>query len=278
MIEIGKIQKLRIDRIVSNGAYLDAGTDNPKDSILLPNNQLPEDVNVGDLLEVFIYRDSKDRIIATMKKPLGQVGELAYLKVVSTTRIGAFLDWGLEKDLFLPFSEQKYKVQVGRSYLVAIYVDKTDRLCATTDIYSYLMTDSPFKKGDRVEGTVYLVKSDVGALVAVDNKYRGLIPKNEYFHDIRNGDIVDVRIIRVKEDGKLDLSPRKIAYKQINTDAEIIIEKIKDGDGFLQLDDKSSPIDIKKQLNISKSAFKKAVGKLLKENKVEKTEEGLKIK
>lgn len=278
MVEIGKFHRLKVANIVSIGAYLDVGTDNPKDHILLPNNQLPENTKIGDLLDVFIYRDSKDRLIATRKKPLAQVGELAYLKVVQTTKIGAFLDWGLEKDLFLPFAEQKYKVQTGRSYLVYIYVDKSSRISATTDIEKYLKDDSPYKRGDRVKGTVYKIKKDIGAFVAVDNQYIGLIPKNEYFHDIRNGDEIEARIIKVREDGKLNLSPRKAAYKQMSTDAEIILGKIQEKGGFLPLHDKSAPEQIKYHLKMSKSAFKRAVGRLLKEKKVEQTEDGLKLK
>lgn len=278
MIEIGKFHNLKVASIVAIGAYLDTGTQNPKDHILLPNNQLPEDVAQGDILQVFIYRDSKDRLIATRKKPLAQVGELAYLKVVQTSKIGAFLDWGLEKDLFLPFGEQKYKVQAGRSYLVYIYVDKSGRLSATTDIEQYLKTHGPYKKSDRVEGTVYMVKKDIGAFVAVDNQYKGLISKNEYFHEIRNGDQIEARIIRIREDGKLDLSPRKIAHKQMHIDAEMIFEKLKSNNGFLPFNDKSNPSEIKDQLKLSKGAFKRAVGKLLKENKIEQTEEGIYLK
>ncbi|WZL74186.1 S1-like domain-containing RNA-binding protein [Clostridiaceae bacterium 35-E11] len=278
MIEIGKFHNLRVASIVTIGAYLDAGTENPKDNILLPNNQLPENVAEGDTLEVFIYRDSKDRLIATRKKPFAQVGELAYLKVVQTSKIGAFLDWGLEKDLFLPFGEQKYKVQEGRSYLVYIYVDKSDRLSATTDIEQYLKTHAPYDKSDRVKGTVYMVKKDMGAFVAVDNQYKGLISKNEYFHEIRNGDQIEARIIKIREDGKLDLSPRRIAHKQIYIDAEMIFEKMKTNNGFLPLNDDSSPSAIKDQLKLSKGAFKRAVGKLLKENKIEQTQEGIHLK
>lgn len=274
MIEIGKFHELEIVDIVQIGAYMDGG----EDKILLPNNQLPEDAQVGDILDVFIYRDSEDRLIATMKKPFVQVGELGYLKVVQTTQIGAFLEWGLEKDLFLPFAEQRYKVQEGRSYLVFVYVDKSNRLSATTNIEKYLKTDGPYNKDDQVKGTVYMVKKDMGAFVAVDNEYIGLIPRNEYFHEIKNGDQVDVRVVEIREDGKLNLSPRKIAYKQMSTDAEYILEEMVKNEGFIPVNDKSKPETIKYNLKMSKSAFKRAVGRLLKENKVEQTEEGLRMK
>lgn len=278
MIELGKIQNLKVVNFTPHGAYLDGGTKNSTDNILLPGKEVPEGTKEGDMLEVFIYRDSKDRLIATTKKPYAQVGELAYLKVVDTTSIGAFLDWGLEKDLLLPFAEQKYKVQAGRSYLVKIYVDKSNRLSATTDIEGDLENRSPYTKIDRVKGTVYKVDKDIGAFVAVDNKYKGLIHKNEYFHDIRNGDQIEARIVKVKEDGRLDLSTRKISYKQMTTDGEKILEKCKQNDGFLPLNDKSSPETIKYQLNMSKAAFKRAIGGLMKEDKIEQRENGIVLK
>lgn len=278
MIDIGNYNVLKIHNIASIGAYLDAGTGNTDDNILLPNNQLPEDAKEDDELRVFIYRDSKDRLIATLEEPAGEVGQLAYLKVISTTNIGAFLDWGLEKDLFLPFREQRYKVQEGRSYLFGIYLDKTERICATTYISSYLEDDSPYSRGDKITGTVYMVDKSIGAFIAVDNKYAGLIPTNEYFHDIRNGEIVNARVIKVRDDGKLNLSPRELAYKQMDTDAEVLLEKIEANDGFLPLNDKSDPADIKRKLSMSKSAFKKAIGKLLKADKIEQSENGLHLK
>ncbi|MCT4620431.1 MAG: S1-like domain-containing RNA-binding protein [Marinisporobacter sp.] len=278
MINIGKFQELKIVNIEPIGAYLDGGTENRSDNILLPKNQLPVDAKKGDPLEVFIYRDSEDRLIATRKTPLAEVGELAYLKVIQTTKIGAFLDWGLEKDLFLPFGEQKYKVQEGRKYLVFLYIDKSGRISATTDVEKYLKTHGTYQKGDRVNGIVYLMKRDMGAFIAVDGQYIGLIPQNEIFGEIRNGDEIDARITEVREDGKLNLSTRKIAYKQMNVDAERILEEIKKNEGFLPLNDKSSPERIKYHLKMSKSAFKRAVGRLLKENKIEQIEDGLKLK
>ncbi|AOT69695.1 S1 RNA-binding domain-containing protein [Geosporobacter ferrireducens] len=278
MIEVGKYNVLKVAGITAIGAYLDAETGNPKDNILLPNNQLTEDIKEGDTLEVFIYRDSKDRLIATRKRPLAQVGELAMLKVVQTTQIGAFMDWGLEKDVFLPFQEQKHKVQVGRSYLVKLYIDKSGRICATTDIDKDLSTDSPFKKGDWVNGTVYSIVKDIGAFIAVENKYKGMIPQKEYFEDLRNGDQVNVRIKEIREDGKLDLSLRKAAYKQMEGDSEKVYEALLKKGGFLPLHDKSEPGQIKYHLNMSKAAFKRAVGKLLKENKIVITETGIQQK
>ena len=276
MIEIGKFQTLTISNFTTFGAYLDAGTGVRHDNILLPIKQLPEGAKVGDELEVFIYRDSEERLIATTRKPLAQLGDLAYLKVNAKTKIGAFLDWGLERGLFLPFKEQKYPIQVGKEYLVKVYLDKSQRLSATTAIYEYLTAETPYQKNDKVFGTVYSLNPDIGAFVAVDNKYMGLIPVNEYFTDLREGDQVEARVIRVREDGKLDLSPRELSYVQMEDDTTKVLQEIKNNEGFLSLNDKSSPVEIQSRLHMSKAAFKRAVGKLLKENKIIQTEDGLK--
>lgn len=278
MIEIGKIQTLEVANITKIGAYLEAGTGDPKDNVLLPNNQLSEEVKEGNELEVFVYRDSEDRIIATRKKPLVQAGELANLQVKETTKIGAFLDMGLEKDLLLPFKEQKFEVRAGKKYLVGAYIDKSDRLTATTYVGKFLRTDSPYKKNDMVKGTVYSVNPEIGALIAVDNKYRGLIPSSQCFEKIEVGQEIEARVVRVREDGKLDLATREVAYKQMDADAEMILKKIERYDGLLPLNDKSNPEEIKDRLKISKAAFKRAVGRLLKEEKVIQTEKGLKLK
>lgn len=277
MIELGKIQKLEVIRNTSIGVYLNSKDDHDGDDILLPQKQVPEDTNIGDEIEVFVYRDSEDRMIATTKKPKLIMGELGSLKVVETTRIGAFLDWGLEKDLFLPFKEQTNRVQEGKEYLVTLYIDKSDRLCATMDIYKFLSSESPYKENDKVHGRIYLVKRDIGAFVAVDNKYHGLISKNEFYGDYRCGDEVEARVTKVKEDGKLDLSLREKSYKQMKDDTQIILDRLILKGGMLPLNDKSSPGKIKDELNMSKAGFKRAVGRLLKEGKIEFIEEGIKM-
>lgn len=276
MVEIGKVQTLKIANFTSFGAYLDAGTGVRHDNILLPIKQVPEDSKEGDELEVFIYRDSEERLIATRKKTLAQLGELDYLRVTAKTQIGAFLDIGLERDLFLPFHEQKFPIKVGKSYLVKVYLDKSQRLSATTEIYEYLSAESTYQKNDKVVGTVYSMNPEMGAFIAVDNKFMGLIPVNESFSELHEGDQVEARVIRVREDGKLDLSPRDLSYIQMDQDTLKILQGIKDYEGFLALNDKSSPLEIKSRLQMSKAAFKRAVGKLLRENKVVQTEGGLK--
>ena len=236
---------------------------------------MPQDIEIGDEIEVFVYKDSEDRTICTVKKPKITIGQLAVLQVVSTTSIGAFLDWGLEKDLFLPFREQVSKVITGRSYLVALYLNKDTRLCATTKIYSFLSAQPPYKENDRVQGIIYRINKELGAFVAVDNKYHGLIANKELYSDYQEGDSVDVRIKRKRLDGKLELSLRKEAYNEIESDAKKIMDELTLRNGTLPLNDKSSPEHIKVQLNMSKAAFKRAVGRLLKEGAIKITDAGI---
>ena len=277
MIFLGEIQKLKVKRKTSFGVYLTDREGNGKEEVLLPKREVPKDIKVGDAVEVFVYRDSEDRLIATTRRPKLTLGAVGLLKVKDITKIGAFLDWGLEKDLFLPFKEQTSKLEKGNKYLVALYIDKSDRLCATMKIKDFLRTDSPYKENDWVMGTIYSIHEDIGAFVAVDNKYEGLIPKKELIGVYAPGDEVKARVTRVKEDGKLDLSLREKSYIQIEKDAEKILAKLKEEGGFLPLNDSSSPEDIKKELNMSKSAFKKAAGRLLKERKIEFVEKGIKL-
>jgi len=280
MIELGKIQKLEIKRYTSVGVYLNVkgSSDENKSDVLLPKRQIPKEAKVGDEIEVFIYRDSEDRMIATTSKPKIALGEIGFLRVVEITKIWAFLDWGLEKDLFLPFREQIYKVQKGKKYLVGVYIDKSDRLCATMKIKDFLQNDPPYKENDRVKGMIYSINEDIGAFVAVDNKYDGLIPMRELYGVYRAGDEVDVRIIKVKENGKLDLTIKETPHIQIEEDAEKVLKRLEDNQGVLSLNDESSPEDIKKELHMSKTAFKKSVGKLLKEKKIQFTKNGIRIK
>ena len=275
MIELGKIQQLKVIRMTSIGAYLNTEGASNEDDILLPMNQVPKDIELDDEIEVFVYRDSEDRMIATMKKPDITIGELAPLRVVDNSKIGAFLDWGLERDLFLPFKEQTYRVEQDGTYLVGLYVDKSSRLCATMDIYKFLSQDSPYKENDRVNGTIYKIKEEIGAFVAVNNKYDGLIPNKELYGNYKAGDVVEVRIKKVKEDGKLDLSLRKEAYNEIDDDAKKIMDRLILKGGTLNLNDNSQPEDIKKELNMSKSAFKRAIGRLFKERQIIITEKGI---
>lgn len=267
MIELGKIQTLKIVKKVDFGVYL-ADEDSPSDKVLLPIKQVPKGAELNDEIEVFIYRDSKDRLIATTNMPKLTLGEVARLTVAQTGQIGAFLDWGLEKDLLLPFREQTKKLREGEECLAALYIDKSNRLCATMKIYPYLRQDSDYNKDDRVTGVVYEISDNFGAFVAVDDIYSALIPKNELYGNIRTGDTVTARVTEVKEDGKLSLSIREKAYLQIGQDAEKILQIIDSYDGVLPFSDKASPETIKRETQMSKNEFKRAVGHLLKEKKI----------
>lgn len=279
MLKLGEKQTLEIMKKVEFGVYLKDPMDSAgEDRVLLPAKQVPAGVAVGDRLEVFLYKDSKDRLIATTNTPLLLMNEVKVLKVAQVSKMGAFLNWGLEKDLFLPFREQTRKVNEGDECLVALYIDKSSRLCATMKVYHYLNLESPYKKDDRVEGVVYEISDNFGAFVAVDNQYSGLIPKKEFFGNVKVGDKVSARVVSVKEDGKLDLSIREKALTQILIDAEKVLEVIHSFDGALPFNDKANPEVIKRELQMSKNEFKKAVGHLLKSGKIEITEKSIRLK
>lgn len=267
MLELGRVQTLSIKRIKEFGVYL--GEENSDAAVLLPKKQVPEGAKVGDSVEVFLYKDSSDRMIATTKKPALELGKLAELKVAETSKIGAFLSWGLEKDLLLPFKEQAYPVKKGDDVLVALYLDKSNRLCATMRVYDYLNPQSPYQVDDMVEGLVYRINPDMGAFVAVDNQYYGMIHKSEIFENLKTGAKVRARVSKVREDGKLDLMMRDKAYLQINEDAEYILQVIDEFNGVLPFSEKANPEVIKRELHMSKNAFKRALGHLLKEGKIQ---------
>lgn len=269
MILLGKKQRLQIVKKVDFGVYL--GEDKQaiaSDRVLLPAKQVPQGMKEGEELEVFIYKDSSDRPIATTREPMLQLGETCVLTVVQTSQMGAFLDWGLEKDLFLPFREQTTKVRVGDECLVALYVDKSQRLCGTMKVYQYLSKDSPYQAGDMVKGRIYEISERFGVFVAVDDRYSALIPRQEAQGKYRVGDVVDFRVTEVKEDGKLNVSAKQKAYLQIDADAQMILEVIETFSGVLPFDDKASPKVIEREFSLSKNAFKRAVGRLLKAGKI----------
>ena len=270
MIELGKKQTLTVVKTVDFGVYLAEKDDKEgKDSVLLPAKQVPAGTKAGDELTVFIYKDSKDRLIATTREPMLQVGQTAVLKVSQVTGIGAFLNWGLEKDLLLPYHEQTTRMQEGKDVLVALYIDKSQRLCATMKVYHYLSTRTPYVVGDQVKGRVYEISGNFGVFVAVDDKYSALIPAREAAGKYRPGEILDLRVTEVKEDGKMNVTDRQKAYLQIEEDAESVLSVIDEFAGVLPFDDKASPEVIKREFGLSKNAFKRAIGHLLKEGKIE---------
>lgn len=272
MFELGKRQELTVVKKVDFGVYL-GQTPNSKETVLLPIKQVPEGTQIGDKIEVFLYKDSKDRLISTTAKPALQLGEIAVLRVAQTGKFGAFLEWGLEKDLFLPFKEQTKKVQPGESFPVALYIDKSERLCATMKIYHYLRTDSPYQKDERVSGYLYEISRQFGAFVAVDNCYSALIPPSEMYGELKAGDWIEARIAKVHADGKLDLSLREKAYIQMKQDAQRLLEMIDACGGALDFTDKASPELIREKTQMSKNEFKRAVGNLLKAGDIEITED-----
>lgn len=265
MIQIGKKQCLNIVSRTDFGVYL--GTKEEK--VLLPVKQVPEDVEIGDALTVFVYRDSQDRLIATTNTPKIELDRIAKLKVAQTSQIGAFLDWGLEKDLFLPFKEQTYKVKPGDECLVVLYVDKSSRLCASMRrVYNYLVPADCYEKDSQVSGTVIEINPDYGAYVAIDDKYYGMILNNELFSKVNIGDRIEGRVVKVRDDGKLMIGLRKKAYLQMDDDSQFVLDEIKKRGGRLPFNDKASPELIRSQFNMSKNEFKRAVGRLFKERKI----------
>lgn len=265
MIQIGKKQCLNIVSRTDFGVYL--GTKEEK--VLLPVKQVPADVEIGDALTVFVYRDSYDRLIATTNTPKIELDRIAKLKVAQISQIGAFLDWGLEKDLFLPFKEQTYKVKPGDECLVVLYVDKSSRLCASMRrVYNYLVPADCYEKDSQVSGTVIEINPDYGAYVAIDDKYYGMIPNNELFSKVNIGDRIEGRVVKVRDDGKLMIGLRKKAYLQMDDDSQFVLDEIKKRGGRLPFNDKASPELIRSQFNMSKNEFKRAVGRLFKERKI----------
>lgn len=278
MIRLGEMQKLTIVKKVEFGVYLAPSAKQEEEKVLLPGKQVPENAQVGDELEVFIYRDSKDRLIATTAVPKLMMGQVAELTVSQVSKFGAFLDWGLEKDLLLPYKQQLIKVQPGDNVLVGLYIDKSQRLCATMNVYPNLRADSPYQKDDQVRGRVYTISDEFGAFVAVDNIYSALIPKKELYGKVRIGEDVTARVTEVKPDGRLSLSIRDKAYLQMEKDAEEVLSIIDSYDGVLPFNDKVSPEIIKRETGMSKNEFKRAVGKLLKAGKIEITEKVIRRK
>lgn len=267
----GSYYTLLVKKRTEHGVYLcETDTDDMKKQVLLPKSQVPEDLSLGDKIRVFIYRDSSDRLIATVNEPKITVGGLEVLKVKEVAKIGAFLDWGLEKDLFLPYRQMLGHVDADDEVLVTCYIDKSGRLCASMKhLYDVLSTNAPYKKGDTVSGRVYEFGHDFGTFVAVDDKYSAMIPKTEDVSFLKISDIITARVTGVKADGKLDLSLREEAYKEIDSDSAKVMKVIEEFGGVLPFSDKASPEVIMREMHMSKAAFKRAVGHLYKDRLVE---------
>jgi len=277
-IELGKTQELVVTKKTGFGVYLNTLSGKENEKILLPKSQVPEGTELKDVLSVFVYKDSEDRPIATMLEPGLELGGVARLHVKEVTHIGAFLEWGLQKDLLLPFKEQLYEVREGDDVLVTLYLDKSERLCASMKVYEHLRCDAPYNKDDEVCGSVYETSSNFGVFIAVDDKYSALLPKKEVFETYHINQTVHARVAQVLEDGRLTLSVKKKIPEQMNEDTAFILDCLEEAGGFLPFNDKSSPDVIKNRFHMSKNAFKRATGHLLKEHLITIEEDGIHIK
>ncbi|MCR5331835.1 MAG: RNA-binding protein [Lachnospiraceae bacterium] len=294
MIQLGKVQNLEVLRLTSVGAYIGEAPDplavfskqasaNSSSltgitDVLLPSNEIKSPLKAGDTVRAFVYLDSEDRPIASLKEPALTIGSIASLEVSDVNRNGAFLEWGFPKQLFLPFKEQTAKPVPGDHVLVTLYVDRSKRLCATMRLYKCLRLDSEYKASDRVRGTVYEIDGRHGAYIAVDNLFSGMIPTKELVRELKVGDVLSLRVSRVLEDGKLELSMREPGYLQIHIDCDFIINELKKAPGgFLPYNDASGAATVKERFKISKNSFKRAIGHLMKENKIEITEKGIRL-
>ncbi len=275
MAAIGLLNELEVVKEVDFGIYLD-GADHGE--ILMPKRYVPEGCKVGDRLEVFIYLDSEDRIIATSEQPFGMVGEFAKLKVVSVTGVGAFVDWGLPKDLLVPFREQQQDMEEGKSYLVYIYLDDESQRIAGTTKLDKCVDNIPidYEEGEEVD-LIIAGQTDLGYKAIIDNSHWGMLYKNEVFKELTTGQKLKGFIKNIREDEKIDLSLEKAGYEKIDPISESILNKLAANDGFLPLNDKSDPETIRNTFQISKKNFKKAIGTLYKHRIISIDEEGIKM-
>ncbi|NLC65579.1 MAG: DNA-binding protein [Clostridium sp.] len=281
MIKFGDFNELEVIREADFGVYLDAKTDSTSDDILLPNGSIVGDrPSIGDIVNAFIYKDSKDRFVATMNEPKIIVDTIALLEVTDEADFGMFLDIGLERDLLVPRGEMNYEMEVGKKYLVFVYEDKTGRLAASTKIDRYL--DEPlegmFEVGQEVTGTVYDVQTNKTLEVAIDNKYKAIILENEYYTNIQPGDSVTGTIKKILEDGRVSFTPRKkmVDAREILSDA--IMKELKDSGGSIPYNDKSTPDEIRKKFKTSKNYFKIALGNLMKQDLIYQDVKGTHLK
>lgn len=277
MINIGGLNLMKVAKKVNTGYYLEskeAGED-----VLLPKSGMTErELEIGNEVEAFIYKDSDGRMMASLMQPKAVTGDIAQLRVVSVTKIGAFVDIGIEKDVLVPLKEQNYKLEEGHEYLFHIYVDKTGRLAATTAVDKYLENSRVYRIGDEVSGICYGFQTNGSAMIAVDNKYRGVILKNEYFTAIRPGEKLTLRIKKFYDDDKMALTPRKAAVDERLELQDTILEYLKNHNGFMPYNDDTSPEVIRKVFKQSKKYFKNALGGLMKQGLITQNEKGTRLR
>jgi predicted RNA-binding protein (virulence factor B family) len=272
MIQLGKFNKLKVLKEVDFGVYLDAGSD----EILMPQKYVPDKTQVGDTVDVFIYRDSEDRLIATNLQPKACVDDLAYLQVVDTNRFGVFLDWGLEKDLFVPFSEQNSKMERGKWYVVKVILDdRTDRIIASARIEKFLKYIPEGLSENQEVDLLPFELTDLGVKAVVNDQFLGMLYHNEIFKTLRLGEPIKGYIKKLRSDYKIDLSLQKSGYEEVLDSKEVLWEKLKSNQGFLPLTDKSEPEEIYAQLQMSKKNFKKAVGGLFRDRRISIQPDGI---
>ena len=274
-VKLGKYNQLEVVKTVDFGVYLNGGDDG---EILLPSRYVPEGCKPGDVLNVFIYLDNEERLIATTLQPYVQVGEFACLEVAWVNEYGAFLDWGLMKDLFVPFREQKMKMQKGHRYVVHAHVDEDSyRIMASAKVERYLSKERPeYQPGEVVEVMVWQ-KTDLGYKVIVDNKFGGLVYQKEIFKPLEPGMHMQAFVRQVREDGKIDLTLQKDGLQKVDDFAEVLLQYIKDNDGHTSLNDKSPAEEIYETFGVSKKTFKKAVGDLYKKRLIVLVEGGIRL-
>lgn len=273
-LQLGKRNELEVIKEVDFGVYLDGGEIG---EILLPKRYVPEGTKIGDILDVFLYLDSEERLVATTETPLTQVGEFAYLEVNWVNEAGAFLNWGLMKDLFCPFREQKMRMQQGKSYIVYTYIDAlTYRIVASAKVDKFLSKEiPPYKVGDSVDILIQQ-KTDLGFKAIVEGKYSGLIYQSELFQNIHTGDRLQAYVKNVRPDGKIDLVLQQHGRRHVRSFSDQLYEYIMQHDGFCPYHDKSPAEDIYEVFQVSKKTFKQAVGDLYKKHKIELLSDGLK--
>ena len=275
MIEIGQYNRLRIERLVDPGAILydDAGN-----SVLLPNKYVPENAEVNDSMEVFVYTDSEDRPVATTLTPLIHLNKFAVLRAKDVNRVGAFMDWGLEKDLMIPYKQQASKIRRGGRYLVYMYLDQaTHRLVGTTKTYHHF--DKNIEAFDEQQEVELLIGglNEQGLNVVVNDRYQGIMFDSEIFRDFKMGDRLTGYVKTIRNDSKLEVTTRKIGLENLEEGAQQIIDAVKNMNGFLALHDKSAPEEIRDLLQMSKKNFKRSLGILYKKKLVELTPDGIKL-
>ena len=275
-VNLGKFNQLEVVKEVDFGVYLDGGDDG---EILLPTRYVPDDCQPGDMLNVFIYLDNEERLIATTLTPLVQVGEFAYLEVAWVNQFGAFLNWGLMKDLFVPFREQKMKMQVGRGYIIYAYVDEESyRIVASAKVERYLSKDMPeYKEGELVDILIWQ-KTGLGFKAIVDNKYSGLLYQNEIFQSIETGMRMKAYVKQVRDDAKIDLELQRGGARKVDDFAEVLLQYLEEHEGRTSIYDKSEADEIYETFGVSKKTFKKAVGELYKKRLIVLEEQGIRLK